>query len=118
MKFLVALIGLLIFLPAHAALFTITSGTRIVDGNRVPLSYQQMTSLSSATSPAYTPGAAHCLIQAEGTTIRMRDDGTNPTATVGHAITSGSILAYTGDITLLKLIQAGANGIANVTCYK
>ena len=118
MKFLITLIGLLFFLPVHAALFTITSGTRIVDGNRVPLSYQQMTSLSSATAPVYTAGSAFCMIQAEAQTLRMRDDGTSPTATVGHALTSGSTLMYTGDLTLLKLIQGGAGGIANVTCYK
>ena len=118
MKFLITLLGLLIFLPAHAALFTITSGTRIVDGNRVPVSYQQMTSITGATTPTYTAGAAFCLIQAEANSLRYRDDGTSPTGTVGQVIASGSTVAYTGDLTLLKIIQAGGGAIANVTCYK
>jgi lipoprotein signal peptidase len=118
MKFLITLLGLLLLIPAHAALFTITTGTRIVDGNRVPVSYQQMTSITAATTPTYNSGAAFCLIQAEAGTLRLRDDGTAPTSAVGHIITSGSVLAYTGDLTLLKIIQGGTGAIANVSCYK
>lgn len=82
-----------------------------------PKGYQQITSLSSATALTVPDGTGLVMIQAETQSIRWRDDGTNPTASVGMIIAVGDVLFYTGKSKNIKLIETTASAKANVSYY-
>lgn len=82
-----------------------------------PRGYQQITSLSSATSLTIPTGGQIALIQAETQSIRMRDDGTDPDATVGFLISAGDVLEYDGDLRDVRLIETAASAKANILYY-
>ncbi len=89
----------------------------------VPNGFNQIISLGTArglgyglTSDAIPAESVFALIQAEGD-IRWRDDGTNPTATIGMLLADGDSIWYTGsDLTKMKLITNGSQ--ANISFYK
>lgn len=83
-----------------------------------PLGYQQLTvtTLQTLTVPA---GANLAIIRGEAQTVRWRDDGTAPTASVGMTmLVADPPLIYSGDLTKLKFIAATAGGIINVNYYQ
>ena len=82
-----------------------------------PLGFQQITGLSSATGLTVPSGALIALIQAESQDVRWRDDGTNPTQTVGMTLGTGLSLPYTGDLSLIKFIETTASAKLNVSYY-
>ena len=91
--------------------------------NLSPFGYQQITSLSAATAltvpaPTNAVPATLALIQAETQNVRWRDDGTNPTASVGMLLVVGDILPYTGDLSKLKFIEATTGAKLNVSYYR
>jgi len=73
---------------------------------------------SAQALPSIPAGATHVLIQAETNDIRWRDDGTNPSTTVGMVITAGTDLWYVGNLRALKIIEVGTDSIANISYYK
>lgn len=81
------------------------------------LGYQQITSLSSATSLTVPAGAAYAIIQAESQAVRWRDDGTNPTSTVGMRIPVGSELQFDGQLATIKFIEEAASAKLNISYY-
>jgi hypothetical protein len=89
------------------------------------LGYQQITDLSSAvglTVPAVDIAGnkvmpTRAFIVAEGNNIRWRDDGTNPTASVGMILIQNNVLSYDGDLNKIKFIQTGASAKLNVSYY-
>ena len=85
----------------------------------VAAGYRQVTSTASAFGlPTPPAGTRRAVIQAEAQALRWRDDGTNPTASVGMTIPAGGELRYDGaDMSLIKLIAASAGAIANVAYY-
>jgi len=87
-------------------------------GHDVPNGYEQVTSLSSATGLTVPDGTSLVLAQAETQSVRWRDDGTNPSATVGMIIAAGDVLSYTGDAKSLKFIETAASAKLNVSYYK
>lgn len=88
-----------------------------VDHFNSPKGYQQITSLSSATALTVPDGTGMVMIQAETQSIRWRDDGSDPTATVGMVLAAGDILFYTGKSKTIKLIETTASAKANVSYY-
>lgn len=88
-----------------------------VCGEDIPLGYQQITSLSSAVALTVPQGAKRALIQAEAQDVRWRDDGTNPTASVGMIIAVGDKLPYTGSLGAIRLIEVTASAKLNVSYY-
>lgn len=78
------------------------------------LGYQQIT-LDAVTSQALTiPAGTSFVLVAPEAAIRVRDDGTNPTASVGYPIPSGAELKYTGTaLTGLKFISQSGNAVIN-----
>ena len=85
----------------------------------VPLGYQQLASLSSAAGLTVPAGATHVLLQAEAQTVRFRDDGTAPTATVGMPLlVAGAPLLYSGTPSALQFIAAATGGIVNASFYR
>jgi hypothetical protein len=83
----------------------------------VCLGYQQITSLSAATGLTPPQGTTMALIVAETQGVRWRDDGTNPTASVGMPIAAGAYLNYDGDLNRVKFIEQTASAKLNVSYY-
>lgn len=89
------------------------------------LGYQQITSLGSSaalTVPAVDTNGLSvkptiAIIVAETAGIRWRDDGTDPTTTVGMPLAAGVTLQYDGDLTKIRFIQQTAGAILNISYY-
>ncbi len=90
---------------------------RTIAGKDNPAGYQQITSLSAAQPLAAPSGAQWALITAEGQGVRWRDDGTNPTASVGWPLAVGQVFQYTGDLAAIRFIQQAASATLNITYY-
>lgn len=65
----------------------------------------------SPTQPTYA------IIQAEAFALRWRDDGTDPSTSVGMIIPAGGELRYDGDLKKIRLINGAAGAIANISYY-
>jgi hypothetical protein len=83
----------------------------------VCLGYQQITDLSSAAGLTVPQGATLALIVPETQNVRWRDDGTDPTASVGMPIFVGASLSYDGDFNKIKFIQETASAKLNISYY-
>jgi hypothetical protein len=83
----------------------------------VCLGYQQITSLSTATALTVPTGATMALIVPETQAVRWRDDGTNPTASVGMPVAVGESLNYDGDLKSIRFIEQTASAKINVSYY-
>lgn len=89
------------------------------------IGYQQITSLSSAaglTVPTTDKSGnkqqpTFALIVAESQAVRWRDDGTDPTASVGMPLAVGIPLQYDGDLTRIKFIEQSASAKINISYY-
>jgi hypothetical protein len=89
-----------------------------MQGFRKPLGYQQITSLSSAVGLTVPAGATLALIQASAKDVRWRDDGTDPSSTVGMTITAAAApLEYAGDLSAIKFIETAASAALNISYY-
>lgn len=104
---------------------TSTMGERVVDGARVPAGYEQKavsnTAVALGSIPADTdqrPGATGALIYVETAAVRFRDDGTDPTSSVGFPLDVGVPFFYTGDLSKLKFIRQSADATVNVLYYR
>jgi hypothetical protein len=84
-----------------------------------PLGYQQLTTaLSSAQKLTVPAGARTALMVVSVQSVRMRDDGTAPTATVGLLlIAGGDPFAYQGSLTSIQLIATTSGAVVDVTYY-
>lgn len=81
------------------------------------LGYQRITSLSAATSLTVPTGATMAVIVCETQAIRWRDDGTDPTATVGMPLPTGSYLSYDGDLRRFRAIEQTASAVLHISYY-
>lgn len=89
------------------------------------MGYQQITNLSSATGltvpridmngMAGTPRIA--IITPESQGVRWRDDGVDPTASVGMPLSAGVTLQYDGDLSQIKFIEQVSGAKLNITYY-
>lgn len=91
---------------------------RTLDGRLHNAGYEQITSLSSATALTVPAGALIALITIEGADVRWRDDGTDPTSSVGMPLPAGQSFVYNGQLSRFKVIQTAPNAILNVSYYK
>ena len=102
-----------------------TANEATVSGYRRPLGYQQITSLASATqltlpTPPAGSNVGYVVIQCEGAgtdSVRWRDDGTAPTASVGMMLDGGQELDYTGDPTMIQFIVDAGSPKLNISYY-
>ena len=89
------------------------------------MGYQQITSLSASTGltvPTQTADGSKqqptfALIIAETQGVRWRDDGTDPTSSVGMPLATGVALQYDGDLTKIKFIEQVAGAVLNISYY-
>lgn len=101
----------------------IRGGQEVIEGQRVPNGFEQITGLSSVQQLTVPAGTRLCFIQADGGSVRWRDDGTNPTPTVGMIMTDNSILVYnaageTNPFTAIRFIEVSTTSKLNVSYYK
>lgn len=89
----------------------------------VPKGYSQIADVSAAagletgTLGAIPATAKHVLINPETQSVRWRDDGTNPTASVGILVAAGDSFVYSGPLSKIKLIQTAATAKVNLSFY-
>ena len=92
--------------------------SRYYEGFAKPMGYVQLTTLSSAVGLTVPDGTDFAIIQAEAQNVRYRDDGTNPTATVGTILTTNNHFVYNGKLSAIKLFEVSARAILNVHFYQ
>lgn len=83
-----------------------------------PRGFQQITSLSSATALTVPDGANFCIFDCESQNVRWRDDGTNPSASVGMRLLTGVSFSYDGALSAIKFIEEAASAKLNVSYYR
>lgn len=91
----------------------------------VRLGYQQLTSLASATGltvprtdvSGLSVRPRIAIIVVEGAAVRWRDDGVDPTSSVGMPLAVGVSLQYDGDLTAIKFIQQSPAAAVNISYY-
>lgn len=84
--------------------------------------FQQITSLSSATGLTIPTGADgqrpnHAVIHCEGQATRWRDDGADPSTTVGMRLLVGAELVYDGDLSKIRFIEELSGAKLNISYY-
>jgi len=90
-----------------------------MDGIRyTPLGYEQITSISAAKGLTPPTGATIALIEAEAQAVRYRDDGTDPTTTVGMPVAVGTSFWYAGTLSAIQFIEQTSGAILNVSYYR
>lgn len=82
-----------------------------------PAGYQQFTVAASTALPSIPTGAAEAFIICETQTVRWRDDGVAPTASVGMPLTANTPFPYTGNLAAVRIIQTTATATCNVSYY-
>jgi len=82
-----------------------------------PAGYRQLTSLSSVSGVKIGDGRV-ALIQAVNQNVRYRDDGVDPTASVGMVIFAGQSIWYTGDLRKVRFIEEASGAEVNILAYK
>lgn len=84
----------------------------------VRLGYEQITSLSSATGLTVPAGASLALVTPASKSVRWRDDGTNPSSTVGYPLNVGDELQYdAANLGAIKFIETAASATLDVVYY-
>lgn len=82
------------------------------------LGYQQITSLSSATALTVPAGTAVVVMKPAAQAVRFRDDGTNPTGSVGYPLAVGSEFVYEGGSPgAIRVIESAASATLDVLYY-
>lgn len=89
-----------------------------IDRSLNSLGFQQITSLSSAAGLTIPDGTVRIVVHAETQNVRWRDDGTDPTASIGMILTTTGELSYnSASLPRLKFIETAASAKINVTYY-
>jgi hypothetical protein len=80
------------------------------------MGYQQITGsgVMTLTPPA---GATTALISVSANAIRWRDDGTNPTASVGMPVAVGQEWQYAGPLAALAIIAQSGSATIDIAYY-
>lgn len=82
------------------------------------LGYQQITSLSSTQALTVPAGTDYALICSETQAVRWRDDGSDPTASVGvRLITTIAPQKFGGQLSRLKFIEETSSAKLNISYY-
>jgi hypothetical protein len=83
-----------------------------------PMGYQQITSLAAATGLTVPGGAVRAVVVVESHAVRWRDDGVNPTSSLGMLLGIGEELNYAAvDLSAIKFIEQTASAVLNISYY-
>jgi hypothetical protein len=91
--------------------------TYVADDKLTPAGYWQITSLATAQSIAGGNGRV-ALIQCLDQNVRWRDDGTDPTASVGVRLHAGESFWYFGDLATIRFIEESSGAELNISTYE
>lgn len=98
--------------------------SQVIEASLKPAGHQQLTTTLSAAVGLTVPAAAAnsvtarlALIRCETTSVRWRDDGTDPTSSVGMLLDVGESLWYNGDLQAIKFIRTAASAVLDVAYY-
>ena len=83
-----------------------------------PIGFEALTVSTTAVGLTPTTGATQAEITVDGADVRVRSDGTDPTATVGHLILDGAAVSLSSakDIAAFRTIRdAGANATLSIS---
>lgn len=110
------------FIPVRlsdgTAFYTASGGGGGAPYGATPLGFQAITPVA-ATALTVPATATFAVVQCDVANVRWRDDGVNPTATVGMILFSGTQWTFSGDLSVVKFIQtADGAGTLNVSYYK
>lgn len=94
-----------------------STGKPMIEGRRAPLGYQRITSVSSVVTLTPPQGTQQVLIQAETQDVRWRDDGTDPSSTVGVLLPKNTLFVYEGDFSKIRFIEVTASSKLNISYY-
>ena len=91
-------------------------------GAYAPLGYQQITAgtLASATPLTVPAGATIAVVESEAASVRWRDDGTAPTATVGMILAPNNVLTLSGaaELAAVQFILLSGSPLVDISYYK
>lgn len=108
----------LLFRAAASAWTLYRVAASVVDHALTPKGYEQVTGLSAVKALTVPNGAVFALIQAETQAVRWRDDGVNPSASVGMRMTTTDVaLWYTGTLSAFRAIEETPSAKLNVSYY-
>jgi len=82
-----------------------------------PLGFEQVTDLSAAAALTPPVGASFAVINPESQNVRWRDDGEDPTDSVGMLIEAGSEFTYQGSLSAIRFIETTSGATLNVSYY-
>lgn len=80
--------------------------------------FQQITGLDAVKSLTVPAGATLAVVCAEAQKVRMRPDGTDPTAAIGMVLPVDTNIIITGHLGKYKFIEATATAKLNVSYYR
>lgn len=85
---------------------------------RTPVKFEQITvSTTVKTLGTGHGGSNFAFVTCETNDVRWRDDGTDPTASVGQLLKAGQTLGYDGQPEDLRFIRVSADATLDVTSY-
>lgn len=118
MRHLLAVAAIAAALCAPAAAQITTPGLPVV-----PVGYCQLTSVDTAVlistcSGGIPAGANMMLMVAEAQAIRYRDDGTNPSTTVGMPLAVAATIFYEGTLSKVAVIGQTSGAKVNILFYR
>ena len=84
-----------------------------------PIGFEALTVGTSAVGLTPTTGATQAEITVELADVRVRSDGTDPTATVGHLILDGAVISLSSakDIAAFKAIRDASTNVTLSISY-
>lgn len=89
----------------------------VLPSNAQPVGYEQL-ACNSAASLTPPDNARWAVLKAEAQIVRIRDDGTDPTTTVGFPLSVGAEpFVYMGRLKAIRAIAATSGGLLNVLYY-
>lgn len=104
--------------PSSGFLDPTAAPDRVSIAGSKPLGYEQITNLNTVKALDPPQGATYAVIDAETQNVRWRDDGVDPTASVGkRLIKDAGDLVYDGDLTTIRFIETSASAKLNVSYY-
>ena len=89
----------------------------IHDASLTPVGYEQKTAFNGAAEKIKL-FADYVLLTADVGTTLWRDDGVDPTSSIGSRLPAGSDFWYTGDVSKLRVIGFDAAAILSISGYK
>ena len=84
-----------------------------------PIGFETLTVGTSAVGLSPTTGATQAEITVELADVRVRSDGTDPTATVGHLILDGAVISLSSakDIAAFRAIRDASTNVTLSISY-